>query len=166
MPEYCWQEKKPCWTDERSPSGYVVPLGYLKLNNIQMRDPAFLAGHVAVVRAIAVGGICDFGATYVDARAYPGLQDQYPDLLKKVNVIWRIPPIIPYETLVFVRGMDDGMRRVLIRAFVDLMGTDDGKSVMQTLYGIDAMQIVQDSQYDQFRKIVKASELDLSELIK
>ena len=47
-----------------------------------------------------------------------------------------------------------------------LMGTDDGKSVMQTLYGIDAMQIVQDSQYDQFRKIVKASELDLSELIK
>ena len=161
-----FQDKKPCFTDPRSPSGYVVPLGLLKLQNIQTREPAFLAAHAAVVRAVAVGGICDFGATYVDARTYPGLQDQYPDLLKKVIVVWRIPPIIPYETLVFVRGMDDGMRRVFIRAFVDLMGTEDGQSAMQTLYGIDAMQIVQDSQYDDFRRAVKASELDLSELIK
>ena len=161
-----FEGKKPCFTDTRSPSGYVVPLGYLKLQNIQMREPAFLAGHVAVVRAIEVGGICDFGASYVDARGYPGLQDQYPNLMKDVVVIWRIPPIIPYETLAFVRGMDENMRRVLIRAFVDLMGTDDGRSAMQILYGINAMQVVQDSQYDEFRRIVKASELDLSELIK
>ncbi len=161
-----FQDKKPCWTDTRSPSGHVVPLGYMNLANIQTREPAFLAGHVAVVRALDIGGICDFGATYVDARAYPGLQDQYPDLMKKVLVIWRIPPIIPYETLVFVRGMDEGMRRALIRAFVDLEATPDGLSAMQTLYGFDAMQVVQDSQYDEFRKIVKASGMDLSELIK
>ncbi len=161
-----FQDKKPCWTDTRSPSGHVVPLGYMNLANIQTREPAFLAGHVAVVRALDIGGICDFGATYVDARAYPGLQDQYPDLMKKVQVVWRIPPIIPYETLVFVRGMDDGMRRALIRAFVDLEATPQGLSAMQTLYGFDAMQVVQDSQYDEFRKIVKASGLDLSELIR
>ena len=117
-------------------------------------------------RAIDVGGICDFGATYIDARNYPGLQDQYPDIFAKVQVIWRIPAIIPYETLVFMHGMNEDMRRNLVRAFVDLMGTAQGQSAMQTLYGFQSMQIVQDGQYDPFRKIVKASGIDLVDLIK
>lgn len=160
-----FQDKKPCWTDEHSASGYVVPLGLLNEARIPTRTPAFLAGHVAVVRAVAAGGICDFGATYVDARTYPGLQDEYPGLLKQVTVIWRVPPIIPYETLAFVHGMDEGMRRSLIRAFVDLESTPDGSGAMQKLYGFGAMQVVQDSQYDEFRKAVKDSGLDLNALI-
>ncbi|MGZ6316153.1 MAG: PhnD/SsuA/transferrin family substrate-binding protein [Anaerolineales bacterium] len=159
-------DKKPCWTDDISPSGYVVPLGFLKAGHIQTREPAFLAGHVAVVRTIDVGGICDFGATYIDARTYPGLEDQYPDLMKTVNVIWRIPNIIPYETLVFAHSLNEDMRRNLIRSFVDLEGTPDGKSAMQILYGFDAMQVVQDDQYAPFRQAAKASGLDLNTLIK
>ena len=58
----------------------MVPLGLLNDAHIEIRPPAFLAGHVAVVRAIEAAGICDFGATYIDARTYPGLEDQYPDL--------------------------------------------------------------------------------------
>ena len=54
----------------------------------------------------------------------------------------------------------------LIRSFVDAMDTPDGSSAMQTLYGIDAMQVVQDGQYQDFRKAVKASGLDLSSLVK
>ncbi len=160
-----FQDKKPCWTDDQSPSGYVVALGYLSQSHIQTRTPAFLAGHVAVVRAVQAGGICDFGATYVDARTYPGLQDQYPNLLQQVVVIWRIPPIIPYETLAFVHGMDEGMRRSLIRAFVDIESTPDGAGLMQTLYGFDSMQVIQDSQYYDFRRVVKASGLDLNSLV-
>ena len=160
-----FQNKKPCWTDERSASGYVVPLGLLKDSNVETRAPAFLAGHVAVVRAVEAGGICDFGATYIDARSYPGLQDQYPDLLKKLPVIWRVPPIIPYETLVFARGLDEGMRRNLTRALVDIESTPDGKSAMQLLYGFDAMQVSQDNQYEDFRQAVDASGLDLLTLI-
>ncbi len=162
-----FQDKKPCWSDGRSPSGYVVPLGLIKQAQVVLRQPAaFVGGQVAVVRAIDVGGICDFGATYIDARNYPGLEDQYPDLMKTVQVIWRIPAIIPYETLVFVHGMPEEIRRNLTRAFVDLMTTADGQSAMQTLYGFQAMQVSQDGQYDEFRKIVKSSELDLNELIK
>ena len=161
-----FQDKKPCWTDNLSPSGYIVPLGYLKQAQIATRPPAFLAGHVAVVRAVYVGGICDFGATYIDARSYPGLEDQYPDLLKQVNVIWRIPPIIPYESLVFFHGMNEDMRRNLTRAFVDVESTPEGQSVMQTLYGFEGMQVVQDAQYDAFRKAVKASGVDLTALVK
>lgn len=161
-----FQSKKPCWTDDKSPSGYVVPLGYLKEANVQTLEPAFLAGHAAVVRAVDMSGVCDFGATYIDARTYPGLQDQYPNLLRDVQVIWRMPDIIPYETMVFERGMDEGIRRNLITAFVNLMTTPDGQSAMQTIWGFDAMQVVQDSQYDDFRKVVKDSGVDLNALIK
>lgn len=161
-----FNDKKPCWTDEFSPSGYVVPLGLLREANVKPPEPAFVSGHPTVVRAVYAQGICDFGATYVDARIYPGLEDEFPDVLKKVIVVWRIPPIIPYETLVFAHGMTIDMRRALERAFMDAISTPDGKSAMQVLYGFDAMQIVQDGQYDEFRKAVKASELNLGNLVK
>ena len=161
-----FRDKKPCWADQFSASGYVVPLGYLADAGVSTREPAFVAGHPTVVRAVYSGGICDFGATYVDARTYPGLEDEYPDLLKKVDVIWQIPAIIPYDSLCFARGIPEDVYRALTRAFVDLMTTTDGKSAMQTIYGINAMQVVQDSQYDAFRKAVKASGLDVSSLIK
>ena len=158
--------KKPCWTDERSPSGYIVPLGFLNDAGVQALTPAFVTDHPTVVRAVYAGGICDFGATYIDARAFPGLGDKYPDVMKKVVVIWRTPPIIPYDSLVFTPDIDEDQRRSLIRAFVDIMSTANGKSVIQTLYGFDAMQVVQDGQYEDFRKAVKASGLDLTDLIK
>ncbi len=161
-----FKDKKPCWTDERSPSGYVVPLGLLQGADVTIRQGAFLTSHPAVVRALYAGQICDFGATYVDARQYPGLEDQLPNVLKKILVIWQIPPIIPYETLVYSAGMPIEAQRALSRAFVDLMTQPNGKSAMQTLYGIGAMQAVQDSQYTDFREAVKASGLDLSTLIK
>ena len=34
--------KKPCWSDETSPSGYIVPLGYLKQNLIVTKPAAFV----------------------------------------------------------------------------------------------------------------------------
>jgi ABC-type phosphate/phosphonate transport system substrate-binding protein len=159
-------DKKPCWTDPLSPSGYVVPLGYLADAEIHTLEPAFLASHPGVVRALYAGGICDFGATYVDARTYPGLADQLPSVTKTVPVIWRIPAIIPYDTLVYAHGMKMDMQRLLTRAFVDMMSTTEGKSAIQTLYGFTGMQPVQDSQYAEFRRIVKAAGLDLQTLIK
>ncbi len=158
--------KKPCWSDEFSPSGYVVPLGFLGEAGVKILEPAFMAGQPTVVRAVYAGGICDFGATYIDARAYPGLEDSFPDVNQKVVVVWQIPPIIPYETLVFARGMTVDMRRVLTRAFVDLISTPDGSSAMQTLYGFNAMSVIQDGQYDEFRKAVRASGLDLNTLVR
>jgi ABC-type phosphate/phosphonate transport system substrate-binding protein len=86
--------------------------------------------------------------------------------MKKVIVIWRIPPIIPYETLVFVHGLREDMRRGLTRAFVDVAATAEGQSAMQLLYGFQSMQIVQDGSYDAFRKAVRASGVDLNALVK
>lgn len=160
-----FNNKKPCWTDKLSPSGYVVPLGFLSEAGVKTSDPAFVSGHPTVVRALYAQGICDFGATYIDARTYPGLEGEFPDVMKKVVVVWRIPPIIPYETMVFAHGMNIDTRRALERAFVDAMLTPSGSSAMQLLYGFDAMQIAQDGQYEEFRKAVKASGINLSDLV-
>lgn len=158
-------DKKPCFTDQASPSGYVVPLGILKKAGVKTREPAFLGGHPAVVRALYAGGICDFGATYVGAIDYPGLEDELPEVKQRLEVVWRAPDVIPYETLVFSTRLPVEMRRLLTRTLVDLMGTPEGKSAIQTLYGFNSMQVANDTQYEQFRDIVHASGLDLRTLV-
>jgi len=47
-----FQNKKPCWADPLSPSGYVVPLGFLNEAGLQTDGPAFVAGQPTVVRAV------------------------------------------------------------------------------------------------------------------
>jgi hypothetical protein len=58
------------------------------------------------------------------------------------------------------------MRRVLQRAFIDLMLTPEGKSAMQVVYGMDEVQIAEDAAYADFALYVKVSGLDLAGLIK
>ncbi len=152
-----FNDKKPCWSDVSSLSAYVVPLGYLNQAQVRVRAPAFLEGQGPVIRAIYAGGICDFGATYIDARQLATLEGDYPDVLEKVDVIWRIPPIIPYENVSFSASLPLEMRRVLLRAFIDLMGTQEGKTAMQTMYGITALTPVEDALYDEFAEYVEAS---------
>ena len=161
-----FKARKPCWSDSASPSGYVVPLGYLGEAQVPIQEPAFVEGQGTVVRAVYAKGICDFGATYIDARDLPALEADYPDVLEKVSVIWRIPAIIPYETIVTSSFVNPEIKRSLLRAFVDIMNTPDGKLMIQTVYGIDAFQPAEDSLYHDFSVYVTASGLDLDTLIK
>ena len=157
--------KKPCWSDERSPSGYVVPLGYLRANQILTKPPAFVEGHPTVVRSIYASGICDFGATYIDARKFPSLEDEFPDLIEQVMVVWQIPPIIPYEVLAFSTHMPVGMRELFAGQVPAIMQTEEGKASFQTAYGIEQLEPVNDAYYQEFRTYVNASGLDLRTLI-
>ncbi|HET7144832.1 MAG TPA: PhnD/SsuA/transferrin family substrate-binding protein, partial [Anaerolineales bacterium] len=160
-----FQDKKPCWSDNNSPSGYVVPLGLLNQTQVRIRSGAFLEGQPNVVRAVYVDDICDFGASFIDARKSPALEADYPDVMERVIVIWRIPAIIPYENISLSNTLPIEMRRVLQRAFIDLMLTPEGKSAIQTVYGIDELQIVEDAAYADFANHVHASGLDLADLI-
>lgn len=157
---------KPCWTDKTSASGYVVPLGYLNANEVTTQPAAFVEGHPTVVRSLYAGGICDFGATYVDARKFPSLEDQFPDLLERVKVIWRIPEIIPYEVLAFSSNMPAPMRDLFASIVSVLMQIDQGRAALETVYGIKELLPVNDAYYDEFRRYVEASGLELENLIK
>jgi len=159
-------DKKPCWSDETSPSGYVVPLGFLNKNQIITRTPAFVEGHPTVVRSLYASGICDFGATYIDARKFPSLEDEFPDLMEQVIVIWRIPDIIPYDVLAFSTDLPQGMRDLLANLVPAIMQTDAGKAAFKTAYNIEELQAVNDAYYDDFRLYVDESNIDLSTLVK
>jgi ABC-type phosphate/phosphonate transport system substrate-binding protein len=159
-----FQDKKACWSDAFSPSGYVVPLGVLSDNKVQIREGAFLEGQASVVRAVYAGDICNFGATYIDARELPALEANYPDVTERVKVIWRVPEIIPYENISMSNSLPLDMRRVIQRAFIDLL-LSDNKSLLQEVYGMDEIQVVDDTLYAEFERYWKISGLDLSTLI-
>ena len=161
-----FNDKKPCWSDAQSPSGYVIPLGALNQAGVQARSGAFVEGQVTVVRAVYDGGICDFGATYIDARDHPSLESNYPDVMKRVEVIWQLPKIIPYGVIVFSPKVAPDVERSLLRVFVDLMLTSEGKTTVQAVFGVDEIQIVQDAVFDKFGEYAKGSGLRLDELVK
>jgi ABC-type phosphate/phosphonate transport system substrate-binding protein len=158
-------DKKPCWSDETSPSGYVIPLGYLNQNQVVTRPAAFVEGHPTVVRSLYASGICDFGATYVDARKFPSLEDEFPDLVEQVLVVWRIPAIIPYEVLALSTRMPPGMRELFASFVPAIMQTEAGRAAFQTAYEIEELQPVNDGYYEEFHLYVSASGLDLATLI-
>ncbi len=161
-----FKDKKPCWSNAASPSGYVIPLGLLKQAQVQTGTAAFVEGQDTVVRAIYGKGICDFGATYIDARTLPTLEADYPDVLEKVVVIWRSPLIIPYEQIVMASSLNPELKSSFLRAFIDIMNTPEGKTLIQTVYGMDAFQPADDGQYQQFGIYLKASGLDVNGLLK
>jgi phosphate/phosphite/phosphonate ABC transporter binding protein len=158
--------KKPCWSDETSASGYVIPLGYLNMYQLNTRPAAFVGGHPTVVRSLYATGICDFGATYIDARKFPSLEDEYPDLVEQVIVIWRIPDIIPYEVLAFSTNMPQEIHDQIARIIPAILQTEAGKTAFKTAYDIDEIEPVNDGYYEEFRIYLDESEVDLNTLVK
>jgi hypothetical protein len=143
----------------------VIPLGYLNQSQIVTKPAAFVEGHPTVVRSLYASGICDFGATYIDARKFPSLEDEFPDLVEQVIVVWRIPPIIPYEVVAFSTKMPLGMRELFASFIPAIMQTENGKTAFQTAFEIEELEAVNDGYYEDFHTYVTASALDLAALI-
>ena len=160
-----FNDKKPCWSEETSPSGYVIPLGMLNQAQVQIRPAAFVGGQTTVIRSLYAGGICDFGSTYIDARKFPSLEDQFPDLLEQVLVIWQISEVIPYEVLAFSTKMPQPMQDLFANLIPAIMQTDDGSAAFKTAYDIDELQAVNDGDFNEFHTFIKKSRVALSDII-
>jgi phosphonate transport system substrate-binding protein len=161
-----FSDKKPCWSDETSPSGYVIPLGFLNKNQISTKPAAFVQGQPTVVRSVYAGGICDFGATYIDARKFPSLEDEYPDLLEQVMVVWQIPEIIPYSILAFSTTMPQEMRDQFTDTIPAMLQTESGSAAFKSAFDIDELLPVNDAFYEDFREFVDESLVELAALVK
>ena len=160
-----FNNKKPCWSEETSPSGYVVPLGLLNQLQVQTRPAAFVGGQTTVVRSLYAGGICDFGATYVDARKFPSLEDAMPDLVEQVIVVWQVPEIIPYEVIAFSTKMPQPMRDLFANIIPAVLQTDDGGAAFKVAYGIGELQAVNDGDFNDYHLYARESRIDLSLLL-
>jgi phosphonate transport system substrate-binding protein len=160
-----FNEKKPCWADEFSASGYVIPAGVLAYHGFVTRPAAFMQGQPTVVRGVYASGICDFGATYIDARTFPTVREAYPDVLEEVVVIWRVPAIIPYETLSLATVLPEETRSSLKDAVLLISGTQAGREILNEAYGNGDWEPVSDSFYESFRMYLEASGIDLAGLL-
>jgi phosphonate transport system substrate-binding protein len=160
-----FSDKKPCWSEQTSPSGYVIPLGLLNQAQVRTRPAAFVGGQTTVVRSLYVGGICDFGATYIDARKFPSLEDEMPDLIEQVIVVWQIPEIVPYEVLAFSTYMPQPMRNLFFDLIPAIIQTDAGSAAFKTGYDIEEIQAVNDGDFNEFHILIRESRVDLQLLL-
>lgn len=155
---------RACWTESDSPSGYLVPAGMLGWYKVSIPDGAFVQSHFSVVRAVQQG-ICDFGATYIDARDYPALKDSYPQLKDDVLVIWQIPAIIPYDGIFLSSTLSDGMLANLRAALQQVIDSPDGATILTALWDGEGWSPVDDDFYVEFTRYLLAAPIDLDALI-
>lgn len=155
---------RACWTESTSPSGYLVPAGMLGWYDVSIPDGAFVQSHFSVVRAVQQG-ICDFGATYIDARDYPALKDSYPQLKDEVLVIWQIPAIIPYDGIFLSSTLSEGMLANLRLALQKVVDSPDGATMLTALWDGEGWSPVDDDFYVEFTRYLLAAPVDLESMI-
>ena len=158
--------KSMCWVDAASASGYIVPSIMVKAAGVDpdtdLAQQTEVGGHDGVALAV-YNGDCDAGACYIDAR--DKIEDDYPDVKEKTIVIAESPEI-PNDGLQFVKDFPPEMREKIVKAFLDIMATDEGVEAMGLAYGWAEVMEKGDSFYDDFRAVLDASGVDVEELAK
>ena len=166
-----FRDKRPCWVDPQSASGYILPAGLLRLNGIPSAPAVISQSHTAVVRSLYIKGICDFGATFSisgDPRTASAVQDDLKDVMDRILIIWRTDANIPNKNLSLLAGLSESSRQTLTTAFLDLAKTDEGKALLSLSagnYQIEDVKAINDDIYDPLRDTVEALNLNLEEMI-
>lgn len=158
--------KMACWVDAASASGYIIPRIMLKAAGVDpdtdLAQQTEVGSHDGVALSVYQGD-CDFGATYIDAR--DKIEEEYPDVKEKTKVIAESPEI-PNDGLQFIKEFPSEMRDKIVTAFLEIMETDEGVEAMGKAYGWASVVEKDDSFYDEFRKVLDASGVDIEELAK
>jgi phosphonate transport system substrate-binding protein len=162
--------KQPCWVDSSSSSGYLLAAGLLKVNNIETKDGIFVLTHTAVVRALYVKGICDFGATYAlagDPRTAAAVIQDIPDVQDKVTILWISDPVIPNYCLALLPSLPTDMQKKISQGMQALVKTDDGKTALTVAnnYDIQDFKAANDTDYDPLRKMVNIMGVSLDTVL-
>jgi len=155
-------KKRSCLVDPLSASGYVIPMGVLGKAGVKVSTPVLTQGHPQVINAVYLspkGELCDFGASYIDART--AVAKAFPDVNTKVVVIYVSDPILPNDNVSFATSLTPDMRQKLTDAFVKLAGDDAGKALLKAGgYDIGGLKVVDDTFYDDFRAYLEAAGYD------
>ncbi len=160
-------DKKPCWTDPYSPTGYVVPLGILNENGIPTKIGAFVQGHATVVKSLyqdPEGTICQFGATLADGQIF--IAAGYEDAAERVVVVWETEAIVPFDGVAYAASLPDEMRLSITSALMVMIQTEEGNAALRDTYQIDGLELADDTFYDALRRLLEQSRLELSGLMR
>lgn len=156
--------KKPCWTDPLSASGYVLPAGLIAKEGVKVRAGAWVQGHTTVVKSIYLspnGEICDFGATFIDART--GAVRDFPDVNDKVQVLYVSDPIIPNDNVSYAFNVPEDVRAKITAGLLELAGSEEGRELLKNGgYDVGGLKEVDDTFYDDFRVYLEAAGYDVT----
>jgi phosphonate transport system substrate-binding protein len=152
-----------CRPDPLSTSGWIIPMLTLRAagldtdNDLEVVDAG---SHDAVASAV-YNGECDAGATFVDARSQ--IEEDYPDVMEKVNVI-AVSADIPNDGVQYVPSMPRDLRDAINAALLDIAQTEEGVEALETAYSWTALEPHYDTFYDPFRQVLDASGMDVEAL--
>lgn len=156
---------RPCWNDAYSPAGYILPLGVLNYQSIIVKPGGFLQGDPAVIRTIyqdTKGSLCEFGVSLIDSR--DDLTAELPDVYDKVLVVWRTEELIPTDGIAYGSNLPDELRYRITSAILVL--ALQNPTDVKTCFGVDNLQLVDDTFYNDLRAYLQLSGLNLYDLVR
>ncbi len=162
---------RPCWVDLTSIAGYLLPAALLKRFDIETLPAVIAQTPSAVVRALYIKGICDFGATFAisgDPRTASTVLKDLPDAEQRVVILWQTEPIIPNLNVSFHPQVPEAVRQALVSALMDAVSDTDLNALISQLnqgYTLQAFKRVDDSVYDPLREVLSALSPDLETLL-
>ncbi len=98
-------------------------------NCIPDQSPPGCGRSVFVCKRFVPANICDFGATYIDARTDKSLAI-YTDVIEKVMVIWRSDPFIPNDNVSLAADLPDEVKAKITEALLTLGTSEDGVEIL------------------------------------
>lgn len=160
---------RPCFLNPDSLPGYHVPLGLLAQTSTPTLEPVFAYDYSAIIRALYIQGICDFGIGYAlvgDPRIAGDILQDIPDAQDIVETIWQTDGVIPNISLAAAPSLPLTMQVRLQEAFVDLSITTDELILVSNAlnYTVETLKTINDDFYAPIRGILAPLELDLPSL--
>jgi phosphonate transport system substrate-binding protein len=162
--------KRPCWVDPTSASGFVVPAGMLAEKNIKVKEGVITQSHSAVIRALYITGICDFGVAFGttgDPRSASAVAQDLTDVMNRIVLIYQIDPIIPNLNISVLASLPREMRDDLSFALQSVMHLEKGKTLFSDANGYDISDLkpLDDTAYEPLRRYQILSGAKLETLI-
>lgn len=163
--------KKFAYVDPASTSGYLLPAKLFFDNDVKPAETVFAQKHDNVVTMVYQKQV-DAGATFYSPEHDGKIEDarrlvltQFPDVKEKVKIV-QLTDSIPNDPIVFRKDLPEEMKTKIVKAFLDYMKTEEGKTSFHALYGVTEMKEASDANYDSVRKALADLGKDVNEMMK
>lgn len=161
---------RPCLIDPKSIPGNFVPLGLLANASTPTLAPVFTYSYNAMIRALYIQGICDFGVSFAltgDPLTSSDILQNLPDAQEQIMIIWQSDGIIPNLNLSASPALPTFIRFRLEEAVIRIADSPLGLTTISTAldYDVEALRTIQDHFYNPLRSAIAPLELDLETII-
>ena len=161
---------RPCLIDPKSLPGNFVPLGLLAIASTPTLDPVFTYSYNAMIRALYIQGICDFGVSFAltgDPLTSSDIMQNLPDAQEQIMIIWQSDGIIPNLNLSASPALPTFIRFRLEEALIRIADSPTGLTMISDSldFDVEALRSINDPFYNPLRSALAPLELDLETIV-